>query len=53
MILISGIIASLIQTDGFNALFRELLIQTDSGYTMCAYLFVPKNATAEPRLLQS
>lgn len=47
IILISGIVTSCVQTDGFTASMRELFIQTDSGYTMCAYLFVPNNATAE------
>ena len=47
IILLSGVVTSFIQTDGFTASMRELFLQTDSGYTMCAYLFVPKNATAE------
>ena len=47
LILLNGIVTSFIQTDGGKATMRELFIQTDSGYTMSAYLFVPKTATAE------
>ena len=47
VILLSGIVTSVIQTDGGNATMKEVFLQTDKGYTMCAYLFIPKTATAE------
>lgn len=47
LILLNGIVTSYIQTDGGNATMKELFLQTDKGYTMCAYLFIPKTATKD------
>ncbi len=47
LMLLSGIVVSCVQTNGGTVNMRELTIETDSGYTMSAYLLVPQNATAE------
>lgn len=47
LMLLSGIVVSLLQTDFGNVAMKELNIETEDGYVMSAYLFVPNNATEE------
>ncbi len=47
LMLLSGIVSSAVQTSGGKVVMKELNIETDSGYTMSAYLLIPKTATAE------
>ena len=47
LMLVCGIVVNAVQTDGGKVSMRELFFETDSGYTMCAYLLVPETATAE------
>ena len=47
LILVSSIVVSAVQTSGWKVTMKELNFETDRGYTMCAYLFIPENATAE------
>ena len=47
LMLLCGVVVSAIQTSGGKVTMRELMIQTDSGYAMSAYLLVPENATPE------
>ena len=47
LMLLCGIVVNAVQTDGGKVTMRELFFETDSGYTMSAYLLVPKTATAE------
>ena len=47
LMLLCGIVVHLIQTDGGKVIMKELNIETDAGYSMSAYLFIPPNATAE------
>ena len=47
LMLLCGIVVNVVQTSGGKVVMRELTIETDSGYTMSAYLLVPKTATAE------
>lgn len=47
LMLLSGIVVSLIQTGSGSIEMKELKIETDAGYAMSAYLFIPENATAE------
>lgn len=47
LMLVSMIVVSVIQTDGGNVTMKELTIETDAGFAMSAYLFIPDNATAE------
>lgn len=47
LMLLCGIVVSTVQTDGGKVAMKELNILTDEGYTMSAYLFIPKGATAE------
>jgi len=47
LMLLSGIVSSAVQTSGGQVSMKELNIETDSGYTMSAYLLVPKTATAD------
>lgn len=47
LMLLSGIVASAVQTSGGRVTVRELSFETDSGYVMSAYLFVPDTATPE------
>lgn len=47
LMLLCGIVVNAVQTSGGKVAMRELTIETDSGYTMSAYLLVPKTATAE------
>ncbi len=47
LILLSGIVVSAVQTSGYTVVMKELNIETDAGYSMSAYLFIPPNATAE------
>lgn len=47
LMLLCGIVVSYVQTDGGKVEMKELKIQTDYGYAMSAYLFIPENATTE------
>ncbi|MBR5560925.1 MAG: alpha/beta hydrolase [Clostridia bacterium] len=47
LMLLCGIVVSYVQTSGGKVEMRELMFETDSGYTMSAYLLVPETATAE------
>jgi len=47
LMLLCGIVASAVQTSGGTVTMKELNIQTDAGYTMSAYLFIPDTATSE------
>ena len=47
LMLLSGIVVSVVQTDGGNVEITELTFETDAGYTMSAYLLVPDTATEE------
>ncbi len=47
LMLLCGIVVNAVQTSGGKVAMCELTIETDSGYTMSAYLLVPKTATAE------
>lgn len=47
LMLLSGIVVSVVQTNGGKVDISELYFETDEGYTMCANLYVPENATAE------
>ena len=47
MMLLCGIVVSAVQTSGWTVVMKELNIETDAGYSMSAYLFIPPNATAE------
>lgn len=47
LMLLSAIVVSFIQTDGGKVTMKDLKIETDDGYAMSCYLFVPDTATAE------
>ena len=47
LMLLSMIVASAVQTDGSKVSVKDLSLETDSGYVMTAYLFVPDTATAD------
>lgn len=47
LMLLSGVVVSLIQTGSGSIEMKELKIETDLGYAMSAYLFIPENATTE------
>ena len=47
LMLLCGIVVNAVQTNGGKVAMKELTIETDSGYTMSAYLLIPENATAE------
>ena len=47
LMLLCGIVVSAVQTSGGDVKMTELNIVTDDGYTMSAYLLVPKTATKE------
>lgn len=47
LMLLCGIVVSAVQTSGGKVTMKELNIETDDGYTMSAYLFVPKTATKD------
>ena len=47
LMLLCGIVVHSVQTNGGKVAMKELTIETDSGYTMSAYLLIPENATAE------
>ena len=47
LMLLSGIVVSLIQTGGGSIEMKELKLETDAGYSMSAYLFIPENATED------
>ena len=47
LMLLASIVVSAIQTNGGHVTMKELNIETDLGYSMSAYLFIPETATAE------
>lgn len=47
LMLLSSIVVSLVQTSGGKVTMKELNFETDEGYSMSAYLFIPENATKE------
>lgn len=47
LMLISMIVTSVVQTSGGRVQIEDLDIETDSGYVMSAFLFIPENATAD------
>ena len=47
LMLLSAIVVSAVQTSGGTVTMKELMIETDKGYNMSAYLMIPENATAE------
>lgn len=47
LMLVSSIVVSVVQTNGGKVTMKELNFETDRGYTMSAYLFIPENATSE------
>jgi len=47
LMLLCGIVVNAVQTSGGKVTMRELFFETDSGYTMSAYLMIPETATAE------
>lgn len=47
LMLLCGIVVNLIQTGNGSIDMKELKIETDAGYAMSAYLFIPENATSE------
>ena len=47
LMLLASIVVSAIQTTGGHVTMKELNIETDLGYSMSAYLFIPETATAE------
>ena len=47
LMLLCGIVVHMIQTNWGKVDMQELTIETDHGYTMSAYLFVPETATTE------
>ena len=46
LMLLSGIVVSMVQTGSGSIEMKELKLETDAGYAMSAYLFIPENATA-------
>lgn len=47
LMLLCGVVVSSVQTSGGEVVMKELNIETDSGYTMSAYLLIPKTATPD------
>lgn len=47
LMLLSSIVTMFIQTGGGKITMKELHWETDSGYAMSGWLFIPENATAE------
>ena len=47
LMLLCGIVVNAVQTSGGKVVMKELNIETDSGYTMSAYLLIPKTATKD------
>ena len=47
LMLLSAIVVSAVQTSAGKVTMKELMIETDKGYNMSAYLMIPENATAE------
>ena len=45
--LLSAIVVSFVQTDGGKVEMQELMVETELGYTMSAYIFIPETATSE------
>lgn len=47
LMLLCSIVVSAVQTSGWSVEMKELMVETDKGYSMSAYLFIPENASAE------
>ena len=47
LMLLSMVVASAVQTSGGRVSVKSLSLETDAGYVMTAYLFIPDTATAE------
>lgn len=47
LMLLSAIVVSFVQTDGGKVEMQELMVETELGYTMSAYIFIPETATSE------
>ena len=47
LMLLCGIVVHAVQTNGEKVVMKELTFETDSGYTMSAYLLIPKTATKD------
>ena len=47
LMLLSAIVVSFVQTDGGKVEMQELMVETELGYTMSAYIFTPETATSE------
>lgn len=47
LMLLASIVVSSVQTDGGKISMKEMMIETDKGYSMSAYLFVPEGVSAE------
>ncbi len=47
LMLLCGIVVSAVQTAGGKVTMKELNIETEDGYSMSAYLFIPDSATKE------
>ena len=47
LMLLCCIVVSAVQTNGGKVDMQELMFETDAGYTMCAYVFVPEGVSAE------
>lgn len=47
LMLLCGVVVSAVQTNGGKVTMKELNIETDDGYSMSAYLFIPDSATKE------
>lgn len=47
LMILSGLVSNYVQTDGGKVQMKELKFETEAGYVMSAYLFVPDNATKE------
>lgn len=47
LMLLCCIVVSAVQTNGGKVDMQELMFETDAGYTMCAYIFVPEGVSAE------
>lgn len=47
LMLLSSIVCSVVQTNGGKVDMQELMFETDAGYTMSAYIFIPEGVNAE------
>lgn len=47
LMLLASIVVSAVQTNGGKVDMQELMFETDAGYTMSAYIFIPEGVSAE------